>query len=86
MASPLPGIIDSGEMMESHNQCPKCNCEMKQGFILDHTGHAAGVVAKWQPGEPKKSFWLGVQTKDSPQYEITAYRCTGCGYVESYAK
>ena len=30
-------------------------------------------------------FWVGVQTKDSPQYEIKAYRCKACGYLESYA-
>ena len=75
-----------GEMMEFHNQCPKCNGEMKQGFILDHKDHASSVVAKWQAGEPGKSFWRGVQSKDGPHYEITAYRCTGCGYLESYAK
>ena len=45
-----------GEMMEFHNQCPKCNGEMKQGFILDHKDYASCVVAKWQPGEPQKSF------------------------------
>ena len=75
-----------GEMTEFHNQCPKCNGEMKQGFILDHKGYASCVVAKWQPGEPQKSFWRGVLSKDCPHYEITAYRCTGCGYLESYAK
>jgi Domain of unknown function (DUF6487) len=74
------------EMMESHNQCPKCNGEMKQGFILDHKDYASGVVAQWQPGEPQKSFWRGVKSKDGPHYEITAYRCTGCGFLESYAK
>jgi hypothetical protein len=73
-------------MMESHNQCPKCNGEMKQGFILDHKDYASSVVAQWQPGAPLKSFWRGVQSKDGPHYEITAYRCTGCGYLESYAK
>ncbi len=75
-----------GEMMEFHNQCPKCNGEMKQGFILDHKDYASCVVAKWQQGEPQKSFWRGVLSKDGPHYEITAYRCTGCGYLESYAK
>ena len=68
--------------MESHNQCPKCNGEMEQGFILDHKDYASSVVAQWQQGEPQKSFWRGVQSKDGPHYEITAYRCTGCGYLE----
>jgi hypothetical protein len=72
--------------MESHNQCPKCHGEMKQGFILDHKDYASALVTQWQPGEPQKSFWRGVKSKDGPQYEITAYRCTGCGYLESYAK
>ncbi len=83
---PRSEIIDSEEMMESRNQCPKCNGEMKQGFILDHKDYASALVTQWQPGEPQKSFWRGVKSKDGPQYEITAYRCTGCGYLESYAK
>jgi hypothetical protein len=58
---------------------------MQGGFILDHTGHSSNVVAQWQPGEPQRSFWVGVQTKDSQQYAIKAYRCKACGYLESYA-
>lgn len=74
-------------MMEPHNRCPKCNGEMEQGFILDHKDYASGFVSQWQPGEPKKSFWRGVKaSKEGPQYEITAYRCSDCGYLESYAK
>jgi hypothetical protein len=46
---------------------------MKQGFILDHKDYASSVVAQWQPGEPQNSFWRGVQSKDGPHYEITAY-------------
>lgn len=71
--------------MELDKSCPKCSSVMQRGFILDHTAHSSQVVARWQPGEPQKSFWVGVQTKDSPPYEIQAYRCTACGYLESYA-
>jgi len=49
--------------MESRNQCPKCNGEMKQGIILDHKDYASCVVAKWQAGEPQKSFWRGVRIR-----------------------
>jgi hypothetical protein len=59
---------------------------MELGFILDHKDYASRVAAQWQPGEPQKSFWRGVTSKDSPAYEITAYRCAGCGYLELYAK
>jgi predicted nucleic-acid-binding Zn-ribbon protein len=71
--------------MELDKSCPKCNNVMQSGFILDHKDHSSNVVAQWQPGEPQRSFWFGVQTKDSPQYEIRAYRCRACGYLESYA-
>jgi len=71
--------------MELDKSCPKCSNVMQSGFILDHTAHSTNVVAQWQPGEPQRSFWVGVQTKDSPQYEIRAYRCKACGYLESYA-
>jgi hypothetical protein len=37
-------------------------------------------------GQPEESIWTGTKTRGKHQVRITTYRCTGCGYLESYAK
>ena len=65
--------------------CPKCAGEMAAGFILDR-GHGGAIApATWQDGELERSFWTGLKTKGHQQIRVTTYRCTGCGYLESYA-
>ena len=60
-------------------KCPKCKGDMEEGFIADR-GHA---------NAPNKSVWAtgykfigGLQNK----LEVKTYRCTSCGFLESYAK
>ena len=71
-------------MIGSRN-CPKCQGEMEEGFIADTT-YGGVVTSKWVEGEPEKSFWTGIKTRDREQIQISTYRCAGCGYLESYAK
>lgn len=66
-------------------KCPKCSGEMEEGFIADYT-HGEVLVSKWIEGKPEKSFWVGAKTKDRNNVEVKTYRCSGCGYLESYAK
>jgi phage FluMu protein Com len=66
-------------------KCPKCNEEMEEGFIADYT-HGAVLVSKWVEGEPEKSFWLGTKTRGKEKVKVKTYRCSGCGYLESYAR
>lgn len=62
--------------------CPKCRGRMTQGYLyLPDTG---GRV-KWLDGEPgfwqaMKSAFTGVKSS-----ELTARRCTQCGFVEFFA-
>ena len=58
---------------------------MAQGFVLDTT-YGARLVSRWAPGAPMKSFWLGTQTPDDGVLPIGTYRCSSCGYLESYAQ
>lgn len=71
--------------MTTEHTCPKCQGEMEEGFIADVT-YGGVVASKWVEGPPEKSFWTGVRTKDKEQVQISTYRCTNCGYLESYAK
>ena len=72
-------------MTNSKITCPKCKTEMEEGFIMDHEGHDSAHVSHWVEGEPEKSFWTGLKTKDREKLAVKTYRCDRCGYLESYA-
>ncbi len=57
-------------------KCAKCNGEMEEGMVKGSSGHDAGQ--KWG----KEINWRG-RVKNGK--DIVVYRCTSCGYLESYA-
>lgn len=65
--------------------CPKCGKSMEEGFVLDNT-YGSRSASAWVEGEPEKSVWVGVKLHGKKAIEIAAFRCTGCGYIEQYAK
>lgn len=74
-------------------KCSKCDSEMEEGFMPEWT-HPTLSVSKWYPGSPKETEvkllglkvgeWLDVNAEKMRL--ITTFRCTGCGFLESYAK
>lgn len=62
-------------------ECPKCRGRMTQGFAYMPD---LGSRVKWMDGEPGfwKGLFKGLRMKAS---ELTARRCTQCGYVEFFA-
>ena len=70
--------------MSTPIKCPKCGATMQEGFILDTT-YGGQLVSRWVAGKPEPSFWTGTKISDKDQHKIQSYRCTGCGYLESYA-
>ncbi|MGI9035191.1 MAG: PF20097 family protein [Pyrinomonadaceae bacterium] len=71
-------------MNESNTNCPKCNGEMEEGFIVDY-GYGITKPSDWVAGEPVKSIWSGTKIKGKKQYKVATYRCARCGFLESYA-
>ena len=71
--------------MHEPSRCPKCNGGMEQGFVADHA-HGPRLVSRWAPGAPVKSFWMGTKIAEQRLIPIGAYRCSSCGYLESYAR
>jgi hypothetical protein len=64
--------------------CPKCQKEMHAGFVADYSG---GVVfeSRWVEGR-FATKWLRTKLRSQkPAVPITTYRCTSCGYLESFA-
>ncbi|MBI3201269.1 MAG: hypothetical protein HYZ29_06960 [Myxococcales bacterium] len=72
-------------MTTSPEQCPKCEGPMERGFVLDNT-YGKRLVSHWAPGAPQKSFWLGTALPDEELIPIGTFRCSSCGYLESYAR
>ena len=71
-------------MSDSKYRCPKCEGVMEEGYILDNT-HGGRVQACWIQGQPVKSIWTGLRLKGADQRPVRTYRCTRCGFLESYA-
>lgn len=69
---------------QAPGECTKCRSPMQAGYLVDQ-GHAnARSVTSWSEGEPRRSFWMGLKPS-SEVIETRTWRCTGCGYLESYA-
>ncbi len=74
-------------------QCSKCQGSMEEGFLPEYA-HPTLLVTRWYPGAPREAEvrvlgmkvgeWLDVH-QDKMRL-VSTYRCTGCGYLESYAK
>lgn len=64
--------------------CPKCDAVMKEGVVLDHTQGQRDVTT-WLEGPIEKSALFGVKVHGHKTLEVMTYRCTVCGYLESYA-
>jgi hypothetical protein len=65
--------------------CPKCNAAMVQGFIVDRNHGGSRTVSSWVEGAPKKAFWSNTNAPEEKQVPIGTFRCSGCGYLESFA-
>ena len=66
-------------------RCPKCQRPMEKGYVADLT-YSAALQSAWTRGEPvPRRFRSGVKWNRADNVPIAAFRCTGCGYLESYA-
>jgi hypothetical protein len=71
--------------MELSLNCPKCKGLMVEGFIADFGNGGNATVSHWMEG-PVERTWLGSARIDRDLLlDIATYRCTGCGFLESYA-
>lgn len=61
------------------NKCPKCDEKMEKGALIERGKGTAGST-KWGTGVNQL---LGTI---NDKKEVVSYRCTSCGFLESYAK
>ena len=70
------------------NKCSKCNGEMQEGYLPGH--HFPAMWAKGAPDLHKRSWMFPYPRlkKYDPRKAmvVATYRCSQCGFLESYAK
>ena len=74
-------------MREPVRDCPLCGRRMEEGFVLalDSNSHAVTQM-HWIEGRPELSRWWGMRIKGRRKLPVVTFRCTGCGYLVSYAQ
>jgi len=65
-------------------QCVKCGTAMEPGYIPDRN-MGWYDPRKWFPGALRLTGLKGVAKNKSTPLHVISYRCSGCGYIESYA-
>ena len=66
------------------NTCPKCQARMEEGYIVDYTYSGRGV-STWIEGAPERSRWTGLRIAKRRVLTTESWRCTACGFLETYA-
>ena len=72
-------------MREKRVECPKCKKAMSRGFLLGYRKHDSQRLVNWVDGVPETSIWTGISVRKKQILPVTTYRCTSCGFLESYA-
>jgi hypothetical protein len=57
---------------------------MEEGFTIDMGDYSMPSVGAWHAGKPQKAWW-GLKVNKTDKREVQTWRCTSCGYLESYA-
>ncbi len=74
------------EQLPQEPTCPRCQSAMVRGYLLDRTYNGFGV-GTWIEGPPEISGFPDlVRPRLKRSIPIASYRCTGCGYLELYAR
>jgi hypothetical protein len=59
---------------------------MVQGYILDSHADGSITVSSWIEGAPEVSFWRGTKDPSGKHIPVGVFRCSACGFLESYAR
>jgi len=65
--------------------CPKCGAAMEEGVVHDRGYGNLQMQQTWGKGRTEFSMKSGLKTTFGIK-TIETWRCTTCGFLESYAK
>ena len=66
-------------------RCGKCGGLQNEGFLLD-SAHKAVKVGHWAEGAPEYWVLRILKMRGRRKLPIQSWRCTKCGFLESYAR
>ena len=65
-------------------KCARCGAEMEEGYL--QAGPWPARALRWIAGVPAKPRFLDFGgSLGASQKKVSSYRCSKCGYLESYA-
>jgi hypothetical protein len=59
---------------------------LDEGILLDFERGERTRAVSWVAAPVERSFWWGFKVVGKPRFEVQAFRCPACGYLECYAK
>jgi DNA-directed RNA polymerase subunit RPC12/RpoP len=66
-------------------KCSKCNSEMQEGLVVD-LGYAGVLRSMWVEDPAGNSGSPGNVDNNKRKVKTITYRCSNCGFLDSYAK
>lgn len=76
----------TSQPLEDRKRCPKCGGDMTQGFVLDLVDLGNFHVPNWFSGVPQRGGWQSIKVEQKKAIPIATFRCSACGFLESYAE
>lgn len=70
--------------MPSDFRCSKCSGEMQEGLVVD-LNYGGILQSMWVEDQAGKSVGREI-TDGKRKVKTITYRCSSCGYLDSYAK
>ena len=64
-------------------KCSKCGADMREGFLVDPV-HVPYGVPMWVSDQPEFGTFGGAKIDGKEAHSVRTFRCTKCGYLESY--
>ncbi len=65
--------------------CSKCNSEMQPGLVVD-LSYAGILRSMWVEDQADKNAAVGTVDNHKRKLKTVTYRCSNCGFLDSYAK
>lgn len=66
-------------------KCSKCSGEMQEGVVVD-LNYAGILRSMWVEEHAEKSAGAVTAANSKRKIKTMTYRCSNCGFLDSYAK
>ena len=65
--------------------CSKCDSHMQQGVVVDMS-YAGILRSMWVEDQAENGVIAGIPDHHKRKVNTITYRCSNCGFLDSYAK